>query len=42
MLAAELWGDDVEWVENGQLVGMAAPDYVAQPDRGLSGQRGWR
>jgi len=42
LLISELYGDDLEWVKDGQLVGSTAPDFEPQPNRGLYGQRGWR
>ena len=43
-LTAELienfYGVDEEWVQDGQLVGWPDRQYVPQPNRGLSGQRG--
>jgi arylsulfatase len=42
LMAAELYGEDEAYVKDGHLVGTPAPDYDPEPDRGLSGQRGWR
>ena len=42
LMAGELYGEDRVWVRDGRLVGMPEPAYEYQPDRGLSGQRGWR
>ena len=42
LMAAELYGGDEAWVEDGRLVGMPAPAYEPRPDRGISGHRGWR
>jgi len=42
ILIDELYGCDLEWVDGGKLVGLPEIDYVPQPNRGLSGQRGWR
>ena len=42
LMAGELYGEDRVWVRDGLLVGMPEPAYEYQPDRGLSGQRGWR
>jgi hypothetical protein len=39
-LREQLYGGDLAWVREGRLVGMAAPDLAAVPNRGLSGQRG--
>ena len=42
LLVQHLYGSDLEWVRDGELVGL--PDRVFEPrlNRGLSGQRGWR
>jgi arylsulfatase A-like enzyme len=42
LLVQELYGVDLDWVENGRLVGTAEPKFEPSPNRGLSGQRGWR
>lgn len=42
LLISELYGADLDWVQDGQLVGVPAPDFQPQPNRGLVGQRGWR
>ena len=42
LLISELYGDDLDWVQNGKLIGTPAPDFEPQPNRGLNGQRGWR
>jgi arylsulfatase A-like enzyme len=42
LMAGELYGEDRAWVRDGRLLGMPEPAYEYQPDRGLSGQRGWR
>jgi len=39
-LIAELYGGDVAWVRDGELVGMPEPTSRPRPDRGLSSQRG--
>ena len=39
-LIAELYGSDVQWVENGQLVGLPDRPYTPGPNKGLSGVRG--
>jgi len=41
-LIAHLYGDDVNWVKDGALVGLPDKAYVPGPDRGLNNQRGWR
>ena len=42
LLVQHLYGSDLEWVKDSELVGL--PDRVFEPrlNRGLSGQRGWR
>ncbi len=42
LLISKLYGSDLDWVENGKLVGAPAPNFEPQPNRRLSGQRGWR
>ncbi|HIM57364.1 MAG TPA: arylsulfatase [Candidatus Latescibacteria bacterium] len=43
LLVTELYGVDLEWVgEDGELVGLPDKDFEPAPNRGLSGQRGWR
>jgi arylsulfatase A-like enzyme len=42
MLLDNLWGNDHEWIQNGELVGMDAPEPKPFPNRGMSGQRGLR
>ncbi|MGW9331169.1 sulfatase-like hydrolase/transferase [Bosea sp. NPDC055594] len=39
-LAGSLYGEDEAWLRDGELVGMAEPELVMAPNRGLSGQRG--
>jgi arylsulfatase A-like enzyme len=39
-LIAQLYGDDLAWVESGRLVGMPVPPFEVAPNRDLSGQRG--
>jgi arylsulfatase A-like enzyme len=41
-LIANLYGSDVEWIENGTLVGLPDKEYLPAPDYGLRAQRGWR
>ena len=41
-LIPHLYGEDLKWVEDGRLVGLPDKMYVPAPNRGLSGQRGWR
>ncbi|MCB1491066.1 MAG: sulfatase-like hydrolase/transferase [Rhodobiaceae bacterium] len=40
VLAGELYGADLAFVDGGRLVGIAAEPVTPGPDRGLSGQRG--
>jgi arylsulfatase len=39
-LIAQLYGDDLAWIEHGRLVGMTAPALKMKANRDLSGQRG--
>jgi arylsulfatase A-like enzyme len=39
-LRGSLYGDDLAWLRDGRLVGMAPPEFAPVPNRGLSGQRG--
>jgi arylsulfatase A-like enzyme len=41
-LVESLYGSDLEWVKDGQLVGCPAPPYAPKPYRSLANQRGWR
>ena len=41
-LIDHLYDSDLEWVEDGKLVGMTAPEFKPRDNRGLSGQRGLR
>ncbi len=40
LLVGELYGDDLNWLKDGELVGLPAQTYEPRPNRGLSGQRG--
>ena len=42
LLIQNLYGSDLEWVRNGKLVGLPDKSYELFPNRGLTGQRGWR
>ena len=42
MLLGNLYGSDLEWVKEGKLVGRPDKTFIPSPNRGLSGQRGWR
>ncbi len=39
-LMAELYGQDLAWIQEGELVGLAEPDFTYTENRNLSGQRG--
>ncbi|MGI9525428.1 MAG: sulfatase-like hydrolase/transferase [Hyphomicrobiaceae bacterium] len=39
-LVEALYGDDVRWIDNGELVGFPTVEVVDRPNRELSGQRG--
>jgi hypothetical protein len=41
-LIEQLYGDDLNWIQDGELVGQPDQEYKPAPNRGLSGQRGWR
>lgn len=41
-LIKRLYGDDLAWVDGDKLVGRPDIPYEAKPNRGLTGQRGWR
>lgn len=41
-LIDHLYGQDLEWLKNGTLVGMAVPEFVPNDNRILTGQRGYR
>ena len=42
LLVDRLYGSDLEWLQNGELVGLPDREWVPQPDSGLHGQRGLR
>ena len=42
LLIDHLYGDDLQWIEDGQLVGLPDRVYAYPTDRWLSGQRGLR
>ena len=42
LMVQNLYGSDLDFVADGTLVGMAEPEFSPVPNRGLSGQRGWR
>jgi arylsulfatase A-like enzyme len=41
-LVGELYGDDLQWVTDGKLVGLPDRPYRPEPERTLKGQRGLR
>jgi arylsulfatase A-like enzyme len=41
-LVEHLYGDDREWLDGDQLVGLRDKEWVPAPNRAWSGQRGWR
>jgi hypothetical protein len=41
-LIQNLYAEDLEWVENGELVGLPDKEYVFRPNRDLTAQRGLR
>ena len=42
LLVSELYGNDLGWVKDGELVGLPDIEYVPTPDRNLRNQRGLR
>ncbi len=42
LLIDELYGEDLKWLKDGQLVGLPDEEYVPAPDRTLRNQRGLR
>ena len=42
LLTEDLYGSDLDWVREGALVGSPDKEFQPSPNRGLSGQRGWR
>lgn len=40
VLMSELYGDDLEWVRDSEMVGCPAPEVTRKPNRGLWSQRG--
>ena len=42
LLVNRLYGSDLDWIEEGRLVGLPDREWVPQPDSGLEGQRGLR
>lgn len=42
LLVRNLYGTDLAWVRDGELVGLPDRTYTPGPNRGLTGQRGWR
>ena len=41
-LMDHLYGDDLNWIKNGKLVGLPEKEYKPAPNRSLNAQRGWR
>jgi arylsulfatase A-like enzyme len=41
-LLDHLYGEDLQWVDNGKLVGLPDQKFEPKPNRGLTAQRGWR
>jgi hypothetical protein len=37
-----LYGSDLDWIQDGKLVGLPKPEYKPRPNRGLTAQRGLR
>ena len=42
LLLDNLYGSDLEWVEDGRLVGVPDRPFAPSPSRNLAAQRGWR
>lgn len=42
LLCGDLHGGDLAWIEGGKLIGLPEKQISPTPNRGLSGQRGWR
>ena len=42
LLIQNLYGRDLEWVQDGRLVGEPDIAFAPSPNRGLANQRGWR
>jgi len=40
LLIGELYGDDLNWLKDGEPEGLPAQTYEPRPNRGLTGQRG--
>jgi arylsulfatase A-like enzyme len=41
-LVDNLYGDDLNWLQNGRLAGLPDMPFEPKPNRGLTAQRGWR
>jgi len=41
LLVEHLYGSDLEWLRDGKLVGLPDREWKPEPNRTLSGQRGW-
>ena len=42
LLIQNLYGEDMEWIDAGQLIGLQDRELIIQDNRGLMGQRGFR
>ena len=42
LLVDELYGEDLNWLQDGELVGLPAQEYAPAPERNLRNQRGLR
>jgi len=41
-LVSHFYGNDLDWVQDGDLTGLPDQTFEVQPNRSLQGQRGWR
>ena len=42
LLVENLYGCDLDWVQDGKLIGTPDKEFVPAPNRNLNAQRGWR
>ena len=42
LMVGHLYGSDRAWIREGRLIGLPDLAFTSKPNRGLSGQRGWR
>jgi len=42
VMIGQLYGSDLDWLDEGQLIGLPDQMYQPRPNRGLTAQRGWR